>query len=52
MKSIDRFVDDMEETYDDMLQDFPDVPKASDKKDIKETMPESPQKALFEDFMF
>ena len=42
--------EEFEDHFDDLLDDFPAVPKSPEKAAIK--LPESPQKALFEDFMF
>lgn len=43
---------DEEEYHDDLLDDFPEVPKVSKKKPEISLPPESPMKTLFEDFMF
>ncbi len=45
------FFDNDDDYVDEMLEDFPQVPK-SPKKVTKEALPDSPQKALFQDFMF
>ena len=45
---VDRFDDEIE--LDDLLEDFPKIERPRKKEAV--VLPDSPQKTLFEDFMF
>ena len=47
-EDLDRFDDEIE--LDDLLDDFPKIERPAKKEAV--VLPDSPQKALFEDFMF
>ena len=47
-EDLDRFDDEIE--LDDLLDDFPKIERSPKKEAV--VLPDSPQKALFEDFMF
>ena len=44
--------DEFDDQFDDLLEDFPEVVLVKSPMKEKVELPESPQKALFEDFMF
>ena len=44
--------DEFDDQFDNLLDDFPEVDLQKSPKKEKLELPESPQKALFEDFMF